>query len=271
MDRTLFTSPMIETFRVCRRAYELAFVQRTEACENLATSAVCKRFILKALAEVNRGRITTVHQVQKFLGQHWPVDKVEQHECVKAFLFAYKTLVNYSAAPYRPAGARAVGVDLKVRARLPHDRVYLEDTLDLIYWYPKEKRLEFVDFHLNPLKTLNEAWPSPSLLVKQFLAERLRVRWPFEKLTLTFCRVSPEGLSTSSINPDEALMRAHWPDLLKTIEEMKSFESSPSPHLLPVCLCRRCAALARAAGAPHRDGSGAVREHSAPGAGPQVA
>jgi hypothetical protein len=66
-------------------------------------------------------------------------------------------------------------------------------------------------------------------------------------------------------------MRAHWPDLLKTIEEMKSFESSPSPHLLPVCLCQRCLALARAGGAPHRDGSGAVREHSSQGAGPQVA
>lgn len=263
MDRTLFTPPMIETFRVCRRAYQLAFFQTSESQEGKSAGAVCKRFILKALAEVNRGRLTTVHHIQKFLGLHWPADNINQEECVKAFLFTYKTLINYVCRPYRPEGAQVVGVALKVRARIPHDRAYVEDTLDLIVWHPKERRLELVDFHIHPLKALDEAWPSTSLLVKQFLADRLRVRWPFEKLTFTFCRVSPQGFTTASVAADEVLYRAHWPSVVATIEEMKSFESSRS-HLAPACLCQRCAALAR-------ENASAVRERPARGAGPQVA
>jgi len=241
MDRTLFTPPMIETFKVCKRAYHLAYVQPPEAGD-LKTSAVCKRFILKALGEINRGRIATVNQVQKFLGQHWPVDKIRQDDCVRAFLFAYKTLTNFVGRPYRPEGAKVVGVNLKVRARIPAENVYLEDTFDLILWHPRERRLEFVDFHLHALKPFDEAWPSASILVKQFLAERLRTRWPFEKLSLTFCRVGTQGFQTHTLALDEALYRVHWPRLVETIEEMKAAEHSGA-RLAAGCLCQRCQVL----------------------------
>lgn len=243
MDRTLFTPPMIETFRVCRRAYRLAYTQGGEA-ENARSSAICKKFILKALAEINRGRIVTVNQVQKFLGQHWPVEKIRQEDCVKAFLFAYKTLTNYVVKRYRPDGAEVAAVNLKVRARLTNDRVYLEDTFDLVLWHRGERRLEFVDYHLHPLKSFDQSWPSPSILVKHFLAERLRSRFPFEKLTLTFCRVSPQGFTTTSLQLDEAICRAHWPQVLETIEEMKQAEHEVSA-VAQACLCKRCACLSR--------------------------
>jgi hypothetical protein len=231
---------MIETFKVCRRAYQFAFLKAGERPE--PTSSICKRFLLKALAEINRGRVTTVNQVQKFIGQHWPVDKLSAEEGVKAFLFVYKALTNYVLNPYRPEGAQAVGVSLKVRARIPHDRVYLEDTFDLILWYPKQKKLEFVDFHIHPLKPFNPAWPSSSILVKQFLAERLQCRWPFEQLTMTFARLGPNGATPVSFTLDDGLYRVHWPELLKTIEEMKD-PGNFAPHRSE--LCERCEFLAK--------------------------
>lgn len=240
MDRTLLTPPMIETFRVCRRAYQLAFLRSSERVE--PSSSIYKRFMLKALAEINRGRITTVNQVQKFMGQHWPVEKIGPEEGVKAFLFVYKALTNYVANPYKPEGAQIVGVSLKVRARIPHNRVYLEDTFDLILWYPSERKLEFVDFHVNPLKPFNQAWPTPSILVKQFLAERLQCRWPFEQLAMTFGRLGPNGVMPATFTLDDGLYRLHLPELLKTIEEMKDPEDF-SPHRSQ--LCTRCEFLAK--------------------------
>lgn len=240
MDRTLLTPPMIETFRVCRRAYQMAFLKPEERSE--PTSSICKRFLLKALAEINRGRISTVNQVQKFMGQHWPVDKIGPDEGVKAFLFVYKCLIHYVNAPYRPEGAQIVGVSLKVRARIPHDRVYLEDTFDLILWYPREKKLEFVDFHVNPLKPFNPAWPSASIQVRQFLAERLHCRWPFEQLVMTFARLGPGGITPASFTLDDSLYRLHWPELVKTVDEMKD-PSDFAPHRNQ--LCARCEFLTK--------------------------
>src|SRR5215467_13141926 len=119
MDRTLFTPPMIETFRACRRAYQLAYVELRERKE--PANSICKRFILRALAEINRGRLTTVSQVQKYMGQTWPVEKLGPDEAVKAFLFAYKTLTNSVISRYKPDQSRVVGVSLRVRARIPHE------------------------------------------------------------------------------------------------------------------------------------------------------
>lgn len=242
MDKTLFTAPMIETFNVCRRAYKFAFGQGSQPVEVSKSSSVCKRFLLKALAEVNRGRITTVQQVQKFMGQNWPADKLSNDEAVKAFLFSYKALIGYLQSPYKPQGAEVVGVDLKIRARIPHDKVYVEDTFDVILWHPQERKLEFVDYHLHPLKPFNHAWPTPSILVKQFLAERLHSRWPFEKLCLTFCRISPEGSTLTSVNLEESLYKVHWPELLKVIEEMKC-PSDYHPHRNTHC--NRCTFLSQ--------------------------
>lgn len=253
MDKTLLTPPMIETFRLCRRAYQLAFVSPGDRIE--PASSVCKRFLLRALAEINRGRISTVNQVQKFMGQHWPVSRVGADEGVKAFLFVYKTLASFAAAPYRPEGAQVVGVGLKVRARIPHVRIYLEDTFDLILWYPNEKKLEFVDYHVQPLKPFNPAWPSPSILIKQFLAERLQCRWPFEQLVMTFVRMSPTGATPVSFTLDDGIYRLHWPELIKVMEEMKDPEEFP-PHR--GSQCTRCEFLARCNAMERQDSSSMI-------------
>lgn len=248
MDRTLFTPAMIETFRVCKRAYELAFVRPKTGMEKVKLSTLCKRFLLKAFAEVNRGRLTTVNEAQKYIGQQWSSLKIGsdlpedfQAKSIQAFRFAYRALTNYVNKPYRPAGSEIVGVNVKLRARIPHSRVYLEDTFDMILWYPEEKVLEIVDYHLNPLKPFDPAWPSPSLLVKQFLSEKLRSRLPFEKIKMTFIQIQSQGLLGSSCDLDPSVFRLHWPEIVKLVEDMKH-PSDYEPHRSE--LCKRCDFLA---------------------------
>jgi hypothetical protein len=241
MERTLFTPAMIETFRACRKLVT-PFRKNHDQPNKAKGSTVLKGFLLKAIAEINRGRVTNLAQVQKFLGQHWPADDLPADESAQAFLFAYKVLNTYMAKPYCPKGAQIVGINLKVRARQAEARAYLEDTFDLILWYPKERRLEFVDYHLHSLKPFDQSWPSAFILVKQFLAERLKTRWPFEKLTLTFYKVGINDAEVKSINLDESLYRLHWPDLVKTVEDMKDPNHHPD-----VCNpgCERCQFLAK--------------------------
>jgi hypothetical protein len=242
MDRTLFSPPMIETFRVCRRAYQFAF--GASQVDKISMSALCKRFLLRALSEIHRGKVTSLPQVQKYVGQHWPTEKFNeegdadhQEKAVQAFRFVYRVLTNYVAAPYRPRGAEIGAVNQKVRARVPHLKVYLEETLDLILWHPDKAILEIVDFHLNPLKPFDPAWPTPSLLIRYFLADRLRQRWPFKKVIFTFCQLTTTGVTPVSIELDESVYRLHWPELLKTLEQMKNPDDY-TPHRSP--MCRRC-------------------------------
>ena len=247
MDRTLFTPAMIETFRVCRRAYEMAFLkERGEG--RIKINTVCKRFLLKAFAEVNRGRIKTVNEAQRFIGQHWNSLKLGgnapedlQAKSIQAFRFAYRALTHYVNHTYRPAGSEIVAVNTTMRARVPHAAVYLEDVFDLILWYPEQKTLEIVDFHLSPLKAFDPSWPAPSLLVKQFLCEKLRARLPFERIKLTFAQIQTQNLNTHSIELDEAVYRVHWPEIVQSLEEMKSAKEFP-PHVSDTC--KRCEFLA---------------------------
>jgi hypothetical protein len=266
MERTLFTPPMIETFRVCRRAYQLAFLaSREQRSEKMRLSTICKRFLLKALAEVNRSRITNVPQMQKYLGQQWPAeglaapdDATGQEKTIQAFRFLYRVLTNYVVAPYRPQGSEVAAVSLKVRARVPHTKVYLEDTFDLILWHPEQKILELVDFHIQPLKPFDPAWPTPSLLVRHFLAQRLRSRWPFEKILFTFCHLRADGFAAGSLELDESVVNLHWPDLVKTVNQMQS-EEDFSPHRSE--LCKRCQFLGEclAMGPAASSGDGAAQ------------
>lgn len=72
-----FTPAMIETFRSCQKAYELASIKFTNGGAPVRASVICKKFILRALAEINRGKLDSVNQVQKYMGQNWPVEKLE--------------------------------------------------------------------------------------------------------------------------------------------------------------------------------------------------
>jgi hypothetical protein len=171
------------------------------------------------------------------MGQHWPGNKLKSSDAVKSFLFVYKALNKYMNYIYQPEGAKQVGVAVKVQARVPHEKIYLEDTMDLILWHPQQGVLEFVDFHVKPLKPINLEWPPAAILVKQFLGERLATRWPFEKLRLTFCRLTSGDISTKSLDLDKVLYKIHWPELLKTIESMKDpiRSSIQNPHSCPRC------------------------------------
>ncbi len=248
MDRTLFTPAMIETFRACKRAYELAFLKSHESAVGQKLSTLCKRFLLKAIAEVNRGKIKTVNEAQRFIGQHWNSLKIEndaaedlQTKSVQAFRFAYRALTAYVARPYKPANTEIVAVNTTMRARVPHAAVYLEDVFDLILWHPEQKVLEVVDYHLNPLKSFDPSWPAPSILIKQFLCEKLRSRLPFETIRLTFVQIQSQGQQINSVDLDETVYRLHWPNIVETLSEMKSATEFPA-HQGETC--KRCEALA---------------------------
>jgi hypothetical protein len=245
MDRTLFTPPMIETFRVCRRAYQLAFLGGRQGPEKVKLQTICKRFLLRAITEIHKGRIQNLPQVQKYLGQHWPAERLVfdgdditgQEQSIQAFRFVYRVLAHYISNPYKPKGGEPVGICSKARARVPHSKVYLEDTFDLIIWHPEKRQLELVDFHLSPLKPFDPAWPAPSILIRFFLAQRLRQRWPFDKLVMTYCQLHSDRTTPVSFEIDESTFRLHWPELLKTINQMKDPEDY-APHRSEIC--RRC-------------------------------
>jgi hypothetical protein len=233
---------MLEAYRACKRAYHLAYGCDSVASRAASASAVCKRFILRGLCQINRGSIGTPSQLQKFMGQFWPIDKLSDQpggkdSATRAFLYAYKTLLHYASAPYLPEGAQVGAVALKVRSRVPNSRVYIEDVFDLVLWHPADKKLEIVLFHLKPVRGQAVQWPSPSTLVRQHLAERLKVRWPFEKLVLTMIKVAPGEMKESSIPLEESIYRLHWPEIVKSLEEMQDL-TDVQPHegeSCPVC------------------------------------
>jgi len=204
--------------------------------------SVTRRFILRGLAEINRGKLTTINQVQRYMGQHWPVDILsaeakDKENSTRAFLFAYKTLTRYVGKPYRPFGAEIVGVAQKVRARVPHLRVYVEDTMDLMLWHPGERRLELVDYQLTPIAHYDPRWPSATILVKQYLAERLKMRFPYERVTLTFFRAGSKEHQPVSLTVDESIFALHWSELVKTLESMKE---ETDGHMECSKSCRHC-------------------------------
>ena len=252
MQKTLYTPTMIDTFRTCRQAYLLAFLQNDLETESL--SFICKQFLLRALSQINKGKITTVSQLQKYMGQYWPAHQLgsasDKEAVTKAFLYVYKSLLRYLAKPYRPTGSRIVGVTLNVRARIPNVKVYIEDTFDLILWFPNEQRLEFVDFTMQPLKNFDPAWPSTEVLVKKYLAEKLQTRWPYKKLSIRYERIGLQDYSPLIAKPEESIYRMHWAEIVKNLEDMRAIEreqieSSSTKHTLlqPHDNCRHCQSI----------------------------
>jgi hypothetical protein len=234
---------MLEAYRACKRAYQLAYSGEGVASRASSASAICKRFILHGLCQINRGAVATPSQLQKFMGQLWPIDKLSDRpggkdSATRAFLYAYKTLLHYASAPYLPERAQVAAVALKVRSRVPNSRVYIEDVFDLVLWHAEERKLEIVLFHLKSMRGQAPQWPSPSTLVRQHLAERLKVRWPFDKLVLTMIKVAPGEMKESSTTLEESLYRLHWPEIVKSLEEMKDL-TEVQPHEDGACpICR---------------------------------
>jgi hypothetical protein len=252
MQKTLYTPTMIDAFRACKHAYLLAFLENNMATESL--SFICKQFLLRALSQIHKGKITTVSQLQKYMGQYWPANQLgatrDKEAVTKAFLYVYKSLLRYLAKPYHPAGSKVVGVALNVRARVPNVKVYIEDTFDLVLWFPQEQRLEFVDFTMQPLKNFDPAWPTTEVLVKKYLAEKLQTRWPYKKLSIRYERVGLQDYSPLIAKSDEAIYRLHWAEIVKNLEDMQALErdqieNNSSKHALwqPHDKCRHCESI----------------------------
>jgi len=248
MDRTLFSPAMIDTFRSCPRAFETALRQLDEGGRVRSIASVCKQFVRKGVAEINKGRVTTLNQLQIFIGNHWPVDKMEkygydQEQITRAFLYTYKTLAGYVSQPYRPRESEVAAVALKVRARVGSARAYLEDTFDLVLWYPDRAHLEIVDFELSGKVSAGRAWPSASSIARQFLINKLRARFPFRTLAFTTLKLTPRGFQTNSQVAAEDSLSRHFDDLVRDLDAMRAplkTEAHPRGEF-----CRYCSALAR--------------------------
>lgn len=248
VDRTLFSPSMVDTFRACKRAYDLAMFAYSNQPTQRSVASICRQFLRKGIAEINRSKISTTNEVQTFMGKHWPLELVEASgadpdSIARAFLFCYKSLMSYARSPYRPAGAEVVAVALKARSRVAHVRVYLEDTFDLILWYPNRRHLEIVEYQLRSKKFFSSSWPTVSALVKRFLCERLRVRWPFETVSLTSVKLNTtSGLTTASNTIDDVIFKVHFEEVVKDLEKMKS-PVERAPHE-PGEQCKYCHSLA---------------------------
>lgn len=243
MDRTLFSPAMIQTYQKCKKLYELKYM-KTPVGEGVKLSTITKRILKKGFAEVHRGQITTVPQAQQWIGQHWPnldskADPSEPFEggIINSFRFALRVLTAYAVRPYEPAASQIAAVNIKLRARIPHSNTYIEDVFDLVLWHPHEETLEIVDYHISALQVRDEAWPPADILIKQFLVQKIHSRYPFKRIKMTFGRFMPSGMQYKSFMLDDALFRLHWPEIERTIEEMKSaheFKASTQEF------CARC-------------------------------
>ena len=235
MDRTLFFPFMLDTYKACRRAYKLAqkkFSSRNQAGSNSRSlSSICKQFVRKGVSEINRGKIRNNNQLQLFIGQHWPVEELEKHgfsqdQIARSFLYVYKTLLYYVRCPYIPEDAEVVASGQKVRAKVHQARVYIEDTIELILWYPEKQHLEIVDFRLQlPQKVLLKQ-PRPSHLARHFLANKLKIRWPFKTLSITTIKLTPKGMYSNEIELLEDTFNNNWDDIVRDLQDMKTPSSN---------------------------------------------
>ncbi len=243
MDRTLFSPAMIETYRACKKAYELAFL-KPRLAGTVKLSIITKRILLRGFAEIHRGQVKTITQAQQWIGQQWSMLDIKsdapepfQKNSVDAFRYAYRAFTSYVTRPYKPAGSEVVGVNVKFRARVPQSKAYIEDVFDLLLWHPHEEMIEIVDYHISPLQQQDAARPKPSVLIKQFLVQKIQARYPFKKIKLTYARILPSGIQYQSTHLDDAVFRLQWPQLAGTIEEMKSAtEFQPQASQI----CGRC-------------------------------
>lgn len=246
MDRTLFSPAMVDTFRSCRKAYQMAFETFSTSRTPKSLQALCRQFLRRGLAEINRGRVTNINQVQIFLGQYWPLEKLERlnpshDQLARAFLYSYKTLHGYVRKPYLPGSSEVVAVALRVRARVPESRVYVEDTFDMVLWNPHTKHLELVEFQTRPIRHFNPLEPPASVLMKQFLCERLKVRWAFESLAITTIKVGPLGMQRNKVLLDTSVFAGQWQSVVADLTRMKEGVEA-EPHK-PGENCKYCDTL----------------------------
>lgn len=256
MDKTLFLPSMIEAFNLCRRSYfssMKSFGGKHEHSKEAANSqglSLLKKFVKRGIAQINRGKVSNSNHVQTFSGEHWPLDEMEKQnfnedQTTRLFLYSYKMLMSYVKNPYRPPGAHVVCVGQKLRVKVPGAKVYLEDTFDLVLWYPESRTAEIVDFRLRPSNIANLHSAGSYMLARQFLAEKLSSRLPFQKLVMTTCLLGQNSMQVESIsvNQDALEQEGAWSSIVQNLVEMKSPQFSGSGDLSSIPPCSRTSCI----------------------------
>ena len=237
---------LLDTYKACKRAFEIARTRFATQPEQRSLASICKQFVRKGVGQINKGKIQNNNHLQIFIGQHWPVDKLEkcgftQDQIARSFLYVYKTLLHYLRCPYIPADAEVVATAQKVRTKVHRAGVYIEDTFDLVLWYPEKEHLEIVDFRLKLPQRVVKSDPVPSLLARHFLANKLRVRWPFKTLSVSTIKLTPKALHVNEVELKEETFNNHWDDIVRDLETMKS--PLDKDALMPHDNCNFCAML----------------------------
>ncbi|MDX2107807.1 MAG: hypothetical protein SFY67_15500 [Candidatus Melainabacteria bacterium] len=252
MDKTLFLPSMIEAFSLCKRSYIASmksFENRTQRLQGNSNSqgiSLLKQFVKKGIAEINRHRVTSSHHVQAFTGEYWPLEQMEkqnlnQDQTTRLFLYSYKLLMSYVRKPYKPQGAQVALVGQKLRAKVPGAKVYLEDTFDLVLWYPDTRTIEIVDFRLRPSSIANLNSASAYILARQFLADKLKTRMHFQNLVMTTCLMGQNSMQVESIRVEDSNLHneSSWQKIVDSLIEMKSPDFSEASDLETVPACDR--------------------------------
>ncbi len=252
MDKTLFLPSMIEAFSLCKRSYIASMksfedrTQRVPGNTNSQGISLLKQFVKKGIAEINRQRVTSSHQVQAFSGEYWPLEQMEkqnfnQDQTTRLFLYSYKLLMSYVRKPYKPQGAQVALVGQKLRAKVPGAKVYLEDTFDLVLWYPQTRTVEIVDFRLRPSSIANLSSASAYILARQFLADKLKSRIHFQNLVMTTCLMGQNSMQVDSIKVEDSNLHneSNWQVIVDSLLEMKSPSLSEASDLESIAPCNR--------------------------------
>lgn len=252
MDKTLFLPSMIEAFSLCKRSYIASMksfenrAQRVTGNSNTQGISLLKQFVKKGIAEINRHRVTSSHQVQAFTGEYWPLEQMEkqnlnQDQTTRLFLYSYKLLMSYVRKPYKPQGAQVALVGQKLRAKVPGAKVYLEDTFDLVLWYPDTRTIEIVDFRLRPSSIANLNSASAYILARQFLADKLKSRMHFQNLVMTTCMMGQNSMQVESIKVEDSNLHSesNWQMIVDSLLEMKSPDFSMASNLDSIPPCDR--------------------------------
>ncbi len=255
MNNNTISTAMIDIFRNCPRAYFLGlYYAKFSVNENTKPLTTLKKCLLQGIAHINLQNITTLAQVQKYVGKYFPESvyksrQLTRSQATESFFYVYHCLKNYLNNQYIIDGFEKVGVAAKLKSRVALAQIYLEDTLDLVLWNPKTKTLEVVDFVTKAPRYSDGTWPSLEDLVMTYLSQKLKLHYPYENLIITkytLCNKMPDD-SKAYINQNlmtETQFELHYPQLVQNLIQMNDLTKIKgqeySKLLKQPCDCKLC-------------------------------
>lgn len=252
MKNNTINTAMIEIFNLCPRAYFLGLYYSSYA-NSIKPVTTLKKCLLQGIAHINLKNITTLAQVQKYVGKHFPESIVKAKnipgsKANEAFLYIYHCLKNYLNNPYNPANFEKVGVAAKLKSRVPLANIYLEEIVDLILWNSKTKTLEIIDFDTKTTAYNNYFWPGNLELVLTYLSQKLRLHYPYENLQILKYNLSnkpnKENNNVISTKVSETEFELNFPQLVPVLikmNDMQNIKGEEYSNLLKQeCTCKLC-------------------------------